>query len=104
RVLFRSLYLQASATTASAPRLAGVIVVANEQIVMRPTLGEAIEALDDPNADVVDEIEVDPSVIEVPDTGDADAQPTATPEGEDSTEPVVRENLPNDLASLREEA
>ena len=97
------LYLQASATTASAPRLAGVIVVANEQIVMRPTLGEAIEALDDPNADVVDEIEVDPSVIEVPDTGGANAQPTATPEGEDSTEPVVRENLPDDLASLSEE-
>jgi hypothetical protein len=52
---------------------------------------------------VVDEIEVDPSVIEEPDTGDADAQPTATPEGEDSTEPVVRENLPDDLASLSEE-
>src|SRR5690606_30141056 len=97
------LYLQASATTASAPRLAGVIVVANEQIVMRPTLGEAIEALDDPNADVVDEIEGDPSVIEVPDTGDADGHRTATPEGEDSTEPVVRENLPDDLASLSEE-
>lgn len=54
------LYLQATGTSASAPTLARVIVAANNQIVMRPTLQEAIEALDDPNADTVDEVIADP--------------------------------------------
>src|SRR5688572_4414467 len=56
------LYLQATGSSASAPTLARVIVAANDQVVMRPTLAEAIEALDDPTANTVGEIVEDPDV------------------------------------------
>lgn len=97
------LYLRASGTTASAPSLARVIVAANDQVVMRPTLGEAIAALDDPEAATVDEIVEDPdAAIEQA----AEGQPgdvSATPESttsEPAEETVVRQNLPADLATM----
>lgn len=55
------LYLQATGTSAGAPTLARVIVVANNQVVMRPTLEEAIAALEDPQADTVGEVVADPN-------------------------------------------
>lgn len=84
------IYLQATGSSASAPTLARVIVVANQQVVMRPTLAEAIDALSDPSADVVDEIVADPA--------DAVQQ---TGSGQDATElQVDRSALPPDLANL----
>jgi uncharacterized membrane protein (UPF0182 family) len=81
------LYLQASGSTASAPRLARVIVATNNQVVMRDDLAEAIAALDDPNAEVVDEFE------EAPDT--------ETPAPETETPVVTPESAPpGDLAAM----
>jgi uncharacterized protein len=47
------LYLQSRDSTAAAPKLVRVIVATNQQVVMRPTLEEAIQALADPNAETV---------------------------------------------------
>ncbi|MEJ7840069.1 MAG: UPF0182 family protein, partial [Thermomicrobiales bacterium] len=85
------LYLQASGSTASAPRLARVIVATNNQVVMREDLASAIDALDDPNAEVVDEF--DDGIEPVTPTPATDAEVTQTP-----TPPV--ETAPSDLTSL----
>lgn len=81
------LYLEAAGSTASAPRLARVIVATHEQVVMRPTLSEAIAALEDPNAEVVDQIEANP---------DQAVQPMPTP----SAEPTVTAAAPAMSADL----
>jgi uncharacterized membrane protein (UPF0182 family) len=78
------LYLQATGSSASAPRLARVIVATDDQVVMRSTLPEAIDALADPEADTVDQIEEDPdAAVAQASQGDAtsgnDAEPTGTP-------------------------
>lgn len=103
------LYLQATGTSASAPTLARVIVAANDQVVMRPTLTEAIAALDDPEADAVGEVVEDPQQA-VEQAANVDATPvatTATETTEEVTEAdpdaeitVDRSNLPPDLADL----
>lgn len=75
------LYLQSRDSTAAAPKLVRVIAATNQQVVMRPTLPEAIAALADPNAASVGEIEDVPDEVteEAPDT--VVAQPDAgTPE------------------------
>jgi uncharacterized membrane protein (UPF0182 family) len=61
------LYLQSRDSTAAAPKLVRVIVATNQQVVMRPSLEEAIAALGDPAADAV----IDP------DTGATEAMETA---------------------------
>lgn len=81
------LYLEAAGSTASAPRLARVIVATHEQVVMRPTLSEAIAALEDPNAEVVDQIEANP---------DQAVQPMPTP----SAAPTVTAAAPAMSADL----
>lgn len=93
------LYLKASGTTASAPRLARVIVAANDQVVMRPTLGEAIDALRDPSAETVDQIEANPedAVQQVGDQEMSGATPVA------GGVEVDRSVLPEDLAVLSDE-
>lgn len=92
------LYLQATGSSASAPRLARVIVATDEQVVMRPTLPEAIAALADPEADTVDRIEENPDAA-VAQTGQN--EPTETPSGT----PVVAAggDVPADLASMNED-
>lgn len=90
------LYLKASGTTASAPRLARVIVAANDQVVMRPTLGEAIDALRDPSAATVDQIEANPE-----DAVQQEASSAATPVAGGVA--VDRSVLPEDLAALSDE-
>lgn len=103
------LYLQATGSSASAPTLARVIVAANNQVVMRPTLAEAIAVLDDPAADTVGEIVEDPDVA-VSQAAGVDA----TPAPEDEAEPeeaadegdgiaIDRSALPDDLADLSEQ-
>lgn len=65
------LYLQSRDSTAAAPKLVRVIVATNQQVVMRPTLEESINALADPNADSVGELEEDvPDTVESPDGQD----------------------------------
>ncbi len=46
-------YLQAAASNATAPRLVGVIVATNNQVVMAPTLAEAMDLLNTPGESVV---------------------------------------------------
>lgn len=103
------LYLQATGSSASAPTLARVIVAANDQVVMRPTLAEAIEALDDPAADTVGEVVEDPDVaVEqasgTPATPVAEADEAVEPdEPGDDTVAVDRSALPDDLAELSDQ-
>lgn len=85
------LYLQATGSSASAPTLARVIVVANNQVVMRPTLEEAIAALNDPSADAVGEIVENPE-----DT----TRPSAS--GDSGLE-IDRSVLPSDLAAMSDQ-
>jgi uncharacterized membrane protein (UPF0182 family) len=47
------MYLQAAASNATAPRLVGVIVATNRQVVMAPTLAEAMDLLNTPGTSVV---------------------------------------------------
>ena len=103
------LYLQATGSSASAPTLARVIVAANDQVVMRPTLAEAIEALDDPAADTVGEVVEDPDVA-VEQASGTPATPVAEPdeavepdEPGDLTVGVDRSALPDDLAELSDQ-
>lgn len=93
------LYLQATGTSASAPTLARVIVAANNQLVMRPTLDEAIKALDEPDASTVD------TVVEDPNEAVAQAGTEATPTDGDSdeTSTVDRSALPADLQALSDD-
>jgi uncharacterized membrane protein (UPF0182 family) len=95
------LYLKAAETTASSPRLARVIVAANDQVVMRPTLGEAIEALRDPQAQAVDQIQEDPDAAVEEVAGAADTQDAATPV--ESEETFDRSLLPEELATLSDD-
>ncbi len=116
------LYLQATGSSASAPTLARVIVAANDQVVMRPTLAEAIEALDDPEADVVGEVVEDPDAAveqaagtgmtatptpetdESAETDEAEAQPAEEPEDPaDETVEIDRSILPEDLAGMSDQ-
>lgn len=91
------LYLQASESSASAPRLARVIVATDDQVVMRATLPEAIAALGDPQADSVGQIEQD---LDAAVTQPEENQPVPTPT-EDATTPVaVGSDVPDDLASM----
>ncbi len=69
------LYLQSRDSSAAAPKLVRVIVATNDQVVMRPTLEEAIQALGDPNAETV----IDP------DTGATEAMETAGTDAEQAT-------------------
>jgi uncharacterized membrane protein (UPF0182 family) len=48
------MYLQAAGSTATAPRLVGVIVATNQEVVMAPTLAEAIDLLEGGEAAVID--------------------------------------------------
>jgi uncharacterized membrane protein (UPF0182 family) len=75
------LYLQAAGSSASAPRLARVIVATNERVVMRPTLPEAIAALGDASARSVDQIESDPdaAVEQATDTDTTASSATPAP-------------------------
>jgi uncharacterized membrane protein (UPF0182 family) len=78
------LYLQSRDSSAAAPKLVRVIVATNQQVVMRPTLGEAINALADPNAEAV----VDPATgadeaLEA--VGETTPAATPVPEGEAPT-------------------
>ena len=75
------LYLQSRDSSAAAPKLVRVIVATNEQVVMRPTLEEAIQALGDPNAEAV----IDP------DTGATEAMETAGSDQPAVTEPDTTE-------------
>lgn len=93
------LYLEATGSSASAPRLARVIVATNDQVVMRPTLPEAISALADPEAESVDQIEQDPDAA-VSQVAEA-AQAAESPQGTPATEP--RGDVPDDLTSMSEE-
>lgn len=86
------LYLQAAGSSASAPRLARVIVATDEQVVMRPTLPEAIEALADPDADAVDAIEENPEAA-VSQAGETGASGT----------PSASNGAPADLAGMSQE-
>lgn len=99
------LYLQATGSSASAPTLARVIVAANNQVVMRPTLAEAIDALDDPTADTVGEIVEDPDVA-ISQAAGVDATPVAIGEetsvDEGSLE-IDRSELPDDLAGMTDQ-
>jgi len=88
------LYLQATGSSASAPRLARVIVATDQQVVMRPTLPEAIAALADPNADSVDSIEENPDVA-VGQAGEPNA--SGTPSATTGTA------VPADLAGMSQE-
>jgi uncharacterized membrane protein (UPF0182 family) len=92
------LYLQASGSTASAPRLARVIVATNQQVVMRDDLAEAIAALENPNAEVVDQLEPASDVTGADTTTPDEAQPQATP-----TAPETTTTVPPDLESLTTE-
>jgi uncharacterized membrane protein (UPF0182 family) len=56
-------YLQASSSSAAAPKLVRVIVANNDRAVMRATLPEAIEALTSPGAESVDQIEEVPEEV-----------------------------------------
>lgn len=95
------LYLKAAETTASSPRLARVIVAANDQVVMRPTLGEAIDALSDPEAQTVDQIQEDPETAVEEVSQGSTAEESATPaEGEETFD---RSILPDDLAALSDQ-
>lgn len=98
------LYLQATGSSASAPTLARVIVAANDQVVMRPTLAQAIEALDDPEAAVVDEIVENPEDA-IGQSGDNAATPVATEssQDDDSGLEVDRSQLPEDLAAMSDQ-
>lgn len=96
------LYLQASGSTASAPRLARVIVATNDQIVMRPTLGEAIAALDDPTAGAVDQIEEDPATITEAGTS-TDPQATPATSAENPTHTANTNVLPADLQGMSDQ-
>lgn len=72
------LYLQSRESSAAAPKLVRVIVATNQQVVMRPTLAEAIDALADPEAASVDVIEeTPPDVLEETDgtVSDMDVAP-----------------------------
>ncbi|MCO5217255.1 MAG: hypothetical protein M9909_00225 [Thermomicrobiales bacterium] len=93
------LYLQATGTSASAPTLARVIVAANSQLVMRPTLDEAIKALDEPDASTVDTVVEDPN--EAVAQAGTEATPTAGENQETAT--VDRSQLPADLQSLSDD-
>jgi len=92
------LYLQATGSSASAPRLARVIVATNEQVVMRSTLPEAIAALADPQADSVDRIEENPDAA-VAQTGQNEQAepPSGTPVTSAGGE------VPTDLAAMSED-
>lgn len=96
------LYLQATGSSASAPRLARVIVATDDQVVMRATLPEAIDALADPEADAVDVIEEDPDAA----VGQAGQTESSAEEGE-STEgtPTASSSaeVPTDLASMSDD-
>ncbi|HEV2128477.1 MAG TPA: UPF0182 family protein [Thermomicrobiales bacterium] len=67
------MYLQASESSAAAPRLARVIVAANNQVVMAPTLGEAIDSLRVPEDNVVEAGDASAVVAEI----EADVGPQA---------------------------
>lgn len=99
------LYLQATGSSASAPTLARVIVAANDQVVMRPTLAEAIAALDDPEADTVGEIVADPdeAVEQASGTSATPIAETGEEESDDSSLSVNRSVLPDDLAEMSDQ-
>ncbi|HEV2072027.1 MAG TPA: UPF0182 family protein [Thermomicrobiales bacterium] len=93
------LYLQATGSSASAPRLARVIVATNDQVVMRPTLPEAIAALADPEAESVDQIEQDPDAAIA--QAEEASQPGSAPQGTPVAEPSG--DVPTGLAAMSEE-
>ncbi|CAN5803695.1 UPF0182 family protein [soil metagenome] len=80
------LYLQSRDSAAAAPKLVRVIVATDEQVVMRPTLPEAIAALADPDAATVGEIEDVPDAVTetVPVDQEAESDPAdvAPPSGD----------------------
>lgn len=97
------LYLQATGSSASAPTLARVIVAANNQVVMRPTLAEAIDALKDPAADTVGEVVEDP-VDAVKQVAGVSSTPVAGDQFEPAaTSTVDRSGLPDDLMDLTDQ-
>ena len=99
------LYLQATGSSASAPTLARVIVSANNQVVMRPTLAEAIDALKDPEADTVGEVVEDPDVA-ISQASNVNATPVAEETeqtSQDETLEVDRSALPEDLAGMSDQ-
>lgn len=83
------IYLQATDSTASAPRLERVIVATNTEVVMAPTLAGAMDLLSGGAADTTDP---DRAVVDAPVAGDVTDAPTDTPPG------VV----PGDLTALPE--
>ena len=89
------LYLQAAGSSAAAPRLARVIVATNQQVVMRENLEDAIAALNDPEAEVVDEV-VEAPDLEAP-ADDTDTTPTPTPQ---VTPEAETPSAPADLAAM----
>lgn len=91
------LYLQAEGSAAGAPRLARVIVATDEQVVMRASLPEAIDALADPDADSVDQIEQDPDTAVTQATGE-DATDEETPATQQP-----RADLPPEYAGMTDE-
>jgi uncharacterized membrane protein (UPF0182 family) len=93
------LYLQATGSSASAPRLARVIVATDDQVVMRSTLPEAIDALADPEADTVDQIEEDPdAAVAQASQSDATSGNGAEPSGTPVAAPAG--GVPGDLDSM----
>ncbi|MDQ4045273.1 MAG: UPF0182 family protein [Chloroflexota bacterium] len=71
------MYLQASESSAAAPRLARVIVAANDQVVMAPTLSEAIDSLRVPENGLADTVDAPAVVAEV--EADTEPQPPTQP-------------------------
>jgi uncharacterized membrane protein (UPF0182 family) len=83
------LYLQSRDSTAAAPKLVRVIVATNQQVVMRPSLEEAIAALGDPEAAAV--IDPDTGATEAMETAGVDdvaATPVAEPGNDEDVAPA----------------
>ncbi|HVL25657.1 MAG TPA: UPF0182 family protein [Thermomicrobiales bacterium] len=87
------LYLQATGSSASAPRLARVIVATNQKVVMRPTLPEAIAALGEPSAQSVDQIEPEPEAAVDQAAGNQPTSSSPTPEASTSGAPSDLEDM-----------
>nr|MBA2468715.1 UPF0182 family protein [Chloroflexia bacterium] len=90
------LYLQSRDSSAAAPKLVRVIAATDQQVVMRPTLPEAIAALADPNAASVGQIE---------DVPDEVTEATADDAAQDSIEVTPEAAAPSatgDFAGLTE--
>jgi uncharacterized protein len=85
------MYLQAAESAAAAPRLARVIVAANNQVVMAPTLAEAIDLLRGPDSGVVETTD-EPEVV-----AEIEADVPTQDQGQAPTVPIA------DLAGMSQE-